>query len=682
MSVRVGIDVGGTFTDLAVFDPATGSLHVSKSPSTPQRPVDGVLSVLEKADLLDIEIDDLVHGTTVATNALLERKKALPGLVTTQGFRDVVFIQRMNRKHHYDLSWDKPEPYVERRHCMEVPERVDYRGRVVRPLDEEAAAAAVERLRDEGVRDIAVSFLFSYVNPEHELRMREIIARVHPEATVSLSHEVYPRWREYDRTSTVLADSFLKSLVADYLGNLAGGLEERSGVSNLLVMKSNGGVEDYRAASSKPVDLIVSGPVGGVLSTLFFGRMMGRSNLISMDMGGTSFDVSLIVDGQAHQTAEFEIEWGLPVYTPMLDVKTIGAGGGSIAWIDKGGLLRVGPESAGSQPGPACYGRGGTRPTVTDANLVLGRLNPGYFLGGEMSLDVDAARAALAGVADPLGQSVEEVAASVIDLVDSEMVNAIRLVSIDRGLDPREFTLVSFGGAASLHAAALGEIAGVHEVIVPVHQGVFSALGLMTADMRVDESVTAHLRSDLLRAETVDGTVQRIRTRALERLRDEGYEGAPLVEPTAELRYLGQNYSLRVPIPMTGGRVTADDVARLLDSFHAEHRRRYGYDISDEVIELVDFTITAVGPTADPSVPRLEPGERDAGKGSRPVYFRGEGWIQTSIYDRDRLAPGATVEGPAVVEERMSTTLVLPGQSLAVDDYGNCVLRTTVGRQL
>ena len=678
MSVRVGVDVGGTFTDLAVFDPETGSLRVSKSPSTPAEPASGVLSVLERADLLDQPIADLVHGTTVATNALLERKKSYPGLITTTGFRDVVFIQRMNRKHHYDLTWDKPQPYVERRHCLEVDERIDYRGRVTTELDEEGAAAVVARLRDEGIDDIAVSFLFSYVNPAHELRMREIINRVHPDATVSLSHEVYPRWREYDRTSTVLADAFLKSLVAEYLDNLADGLASSSGVSNLLVMKSNGGIEDYRAASAKPVDLIVSGPVGGVLSTIFFGRLIGRQNLISMDMGGTSFDVSLIVDGEAHHTSEYEIEWGLPVYTPMVDVKTIGAGGGSIAWIDKGGLLRVGPESAGAQPGPACYGRGGERATVTDANLVLGRLNPDYFLGGELRLDTEAAERALAELAEPLGMSVEEVAASIIELVDFEMVNAIRLVSIDRGLDPREFTLVSFGGAASLHAAALAEIAGAEEVIVPIHQGVFSAVGLMTADMRVDESVTANLRSDLLDHAAIDETLTRIQQRALARLQEEGYDGRPVLEPTAELRYLGQNYSLAIPIGMTGGHFQAADLERLLDDFHAEHTRRYGYAIADEVVEFVNFTITAIGPTTDPRVPKLVGNGADPRKPARPVYFRGEGWVTCEVYDRELLPPGAVVEGPAVVEERMSTTIVHPGQALRVDEYGNCLLRTTV----
>ena len=680
MTVRVGIDVGGTFTDLAVFDPTTNRLAVSKAPSTPRDPIAGVLSVMDKADLIDVPIVDLVHGTTVATNALLERTKPLPGLIATAGFRDVVFIQRMNRRHHYDLQWDKPKPFVERRNALEVVERISYRGEVITPLNEAGARVAVRSLRRAGVQDIAVCFLFAYLNPTHELRMREIIVEEHPEATVSLSHEVYPRWREYDRASTTLANAFLKSLIGDYLSNLSAGLAERTGVENLLAMKSNGGVEDYRAASDKPVDLLVSGPVGGVLSGVFFGRLMGRTNLITMDMGGTSFDVSLVVDGEPNHKGDFEIEWGIPVYTPMVDVKTIGAGGGSVAWIDSGGLLRVGPQSAGADPGPAAYGRGGTRATVTDANLVLGRLNPEYFLGGEFALDAEAAHAALEELAQPLQMTVEQLAVSIIELVDYGMVNAIRLVSIDRGLDPRDFTLVSFGGAASLHAGSLAAITGAAEVIIPMHQGVFSAFGLMTADMRVDEAVTVTYRSDLVDHHPVEEMLQRIRGRALHRLSEEGYDGRPILEPKAELRYLGQNYSLEVPVPLSDGHLTEADLDRLLDTFHAEHRRLYGYDIPDETVEFVALSVTAVGPTRDPQMPRLRAQAGKPDKGERPVYFRTAGWIETPVYERGRLRAGTLLHGPAVVEEPMATTLVHPGQSLRVDDYGNCLLR--VGGEL
>jgi N-methylhydantoinase A len=679
MSLRVGIDVGGTFTDLALFDSATGELRVTKLPTTPGNPAAGVVAVLAKSGAAVDGIAELVHGTTVATNALIERKKARPGLVTTKGFRDVVFIQRMNRKHHYDLQWDKPEPYVERRYCLEVDERTNYRGEVVVALDEGSARRAVRALRRGGIVDIAVSFLFSYVNPANELRMREIIAEEHPGAMVSLSHEVYPRWREYDRTSTTLADAFLKSLVADYLTNVAEGLQEVGVRENFLIMKSNGGVEDYRAAVAKPVDLLVSGPVGGVLSALFFGRLVGRGNMISMDMGGTSFDVSLIVEGRANQTTEFEIEWGLPVHAPMVDVKTIGAGGGSVAWIDKGGLLRVGPQSSGANPGPACYGRGGAEPTVTDANLVLGRINPAYFLGGELALDVDAAQRALEGLAQRLSMGREEVAAAVVDLVDFSMVDALRLVSIDRGLDPREFTLVSFGGAGSLHASALAEIIGIREVLVPINQGVFSAFGLMTADMRVDESSTANFRSDLVRIDRVNDVLERLRERALRRLHDEGFAGDALLEQTIEMRYLGQNYSTDIGVSSVDGRLGEADLEDVYTRFHAEHRRLYGYDIPDEIIEFVHFKVAAVGPTEKPRLPKLGRRGKVERKDERDVYFRTQGWLRTAVYERDSLPSGGRVEGPAVIEEQMSTTLLHPGQLLEVDAYGNFIVRTIEG---
>jgi N-methylhydantoinase A len=680
MSYHVGIDVGGTFTDLALFDAGTGELVVTKAPST-ANPTEGVRAVIAQTGVAPGAIEGLVHGTTVATNALLERKKATPGLITTTGFRDVVFIQRMNRKHHYDLQWDKPQPFVERRHCLEVRERINYEGEVLTPLDDESARQAVVALRDEGIRDIAVAFLFSYVNPQHELRMREIIAEVHPEANVSLSHEVYPRWREYDRTSSTLADAFLKTLVHDYLENLAAGLTEQGMTSEFLIMKSNGGVEDYRAASAKPIDLLVSGPVGGVLSAIFFGQLTGRSNLISMDMGGTSFDVSLIANGRANQTAEFEIEWGLPVYTPMIDVRTIGAGGGSIAWIDKGGLLRVGPESAGSQPGPACYGRGGTRPTVTDANLVLGRLSAEYFLGGALELDIGAARQALGALAEELDMAIEEVASAVIELVDFNMVNAIRLVSIDRGLDPRDFTLVSFGGAGSLHAAALAEIIEIREILVPIHQGVFSAFGLMTADMRVDESVTASLRSDHASMDRIDTIMGRLREQALTRLVSEGYSGTPVLDAYVEMRYLGQNYSIDVPIALTAEGRSSSPLDELYTHFHAEHRRLYGYDIPGEVIELVNFKVAAIGPTQNPSVRELTVEGSAEPKGTRAVYFRQHGgWNETWVYERSTLPAGTTLAGPAIVEEPMATTVLHPGETLDVDRFGNLLLRTSIAR--
>jgi N-methylhydantoinase A len=674
MSLRVGIDVGGTFTDLAVFDTESGRLAVSKAPSTPDNPTRAVLDVIALASVGNRDIADLVHGTTVATNALLERKKALPGLLTTKGFRDLVFLQRGTRQHLYDLQWEKPIPFVERRHCLEVDERVNSRGEVEIALDEADVRAAAQLLRGQGIRDIAVSYLFAYLNPLHELRTREVILEEFPEASVSLSHEVYRRWREYDRTSTTLADAFLKTLVADYVTNLAEGLAGAGVGGNFLIMKSNGGVEDHRAAAEKPVDLLVSGPVGGVLSAVYFGALTGRQNLISMDMGGTSLDVSLIADGQVNQTTEYEIEWGLPVYTPMVDVRTIGAGGGSVAWIDKGGLLRVGPRSAGAAPGPVCYGHGGTEPTVTDANLVLGRINPDYFLGGSLQLDREAAAAALERLGSRLDMTLEQVASAVIELVDVNMVNAIRVVSIDRGLDPRDFTLVSFGGAGSLHAASLAALIGIGDVLAPIHQGVFSAFGLTTADMRVDESLTANFRSDRVDLAELNRVISELETAALRRIRDEGYGGEPDMIRAVEMRYYGQNYSVDVELPRSG-RLTPEAFARALDAYHAEHRRLYGYSIPHEVIELIHVKVTATGRTEKPQLARRSAAGPIAPKGERAVWFRAQrGWLPTLVYEREELPAGAELVGPLIVEEAMSTTLVHSGQSLRVDEYGNLVI--------
>ena len=393
-----------------------------------------------------------------------------------------------------------------------------------------------------------------------------------------------------------------------------------------------------------------------------------------MDMGGTSFDVSLIADGEANRTAEFEIEWGLPVYTPMVDVRTIGAGGGSVAWIDKGGLLRVGPRSSGANPGPACYQRGGTEATVTDANVALGRINPDSFFGGEMQLDAGAARAALGRLGEQLAMTPEEVAMAVVDLVDFNMVNAIRLVSIDRGLDPREFTLVSFGGACSLHANSLARIIGARDVLVPVYQGVFSAFGLMTADMRVDESVTTSFRSDMVDFERATDLVRRLRDAALRRIAAEGYGGTPVLEPTVEMRYSGQNYGTSVVLSLTDWAFGPDDLAETIDRFETEHRRLYGYDIPGEIVELVLINMTALGVNESPGLATLRAGAPAVPIDERPVYFNPAGWVPTRIYRREDLPPGAELVGPTVIEEAMSTTLVHPGERVDVDDYGNLLV--------
>ncbi len=680
MSVRLGVDVGGTFTDLVLIDDVSGKVLTAKSSSTPRNPIDGVMDVIRQVGAAHSEIEALVHGTTVATNALLEHKGAKTGFISTKGFRDVIFIQRMNRKHHYDLTWDKPKLPVNRHDCLEVEERVDYQGKVLCPLDEASAREVILEFKRRGIEAIAVCFLFSYLHPQHELRMRDLVEELYPEAYVSLSHEVYPRWREYERASTTILDAFLKPLVHTYVHNLHDGLMSNKVNTHFLMMKSNGGITDYASVAKKPVDLMVSGPVGGVLAAVYLGNLTGRKNLVATDMGGTSFDVSLIVNGQFNRSTGVELEWGIPIRTAMVDVKTIGAGGGSLAWMDKGGLLRVGPQSAGANPGPACYGRGGAEPTVTDANLVLGRLDPDRFAGGQLKLDKAAAEAAIARYAQKLNLDIYETAHNIIQLVNWNMVNAIRLVSIDKGHDPRDFTLVSFGGAGSAHAAALAEIMDIHEVVAPAHQGVLSAFGLTIADMRVDVSQTANMRSDILDLTAVNATLKDLWRRAEQTIAQEGYHEAPTMIEAIEMRYLGQNYGVEVLLPRAGEELDEEGLAEVYRRFAAQHEALYGYSLPHEIVEFVNFNVIALGQTHKSTLPKLTKTGTATPVGSRQVYFaEAGGFVACPIYWRDDLAPGNTFDGPGVVEEDFSLTLLLPGQRLMVDDWGNLVIRTSKG---
>ena len=682
MSVRLGVDIGGTFTDLVLVDDVSGEVRTTKSSSTPDDPIRGVMDVIQQLGASHSEIETLVHGTTVATNAMLERKGARTGFICTKGFRDIIFIQRMNRKHHYDLTWDKPKLPVRRRDCLEVTERVNYRGEVLDRLDESKARDAILEFKRRGIEAIAVCFLFSYLHPQHELRMRELIEEDYPSAYVSLSHEVYPRWREYERASTTIFDAFLKPLVHNYVHNLRDGLLENKIQTHLLMMKSNGGVTDYASVAQKPVDILISGPVGGVIAAVHLGKLTGRKNLIATDMGGTSFDVSLIVDGQFNRSNGVELEWGVPIRTAMVDVKTIGAGGGSLAWIDKGELLRVGPASAGANPGPVCYGRGGTEPTVTDANLVLGRLDPDRFAGGQFKLDVVAAEAAIGRYAERLGNDLHKTAHDIIQLVNWNMVNAIRLVSIDKGHDPRDFTLITFGGAGSAHAPALAELMEIPEVLVPVHQGVLSAFGLTIADMRADVSQTANMRSDFLDLTLLNATLKDLRHRAHETIASEGYQKDPTVVEAIEMRYLGQNYGVEVVVPDVEDEIGESGLTEIYRRFAARHQSLYGYDIPHEIVEFVNFHVTALGSTHKTTLPTVRQGGTPSPQSTRDVYFaETDGFVACPIFWRDDLAKGHKLTGPAVIEEDFSLTLLLPDQKLRVDDWGNLVIRTRRGRK-
>ncbi len=675
MAVRIGIDTGGTFTDLIGIDEATNQLVIAKTPSTPRRPAQAVMNAIESCGVPREAIFALSIGTTVAANALLQRRGANVIYVTTRGFEDIPYIQRMNRKYHFSLKWRKPKPLVERRNCLGVAERLDFHGHVLIPLEDSALLELAQQIEARlpaypaGSVAIAVCLLFSYVNADHELRVRQVLRERFPDIPISLSHEVAPIWREYERGSTVIADSYVKPVIQEYIRSTRQGLAAEQLHTPWALMKSNGGRTTPELAEAEPIQLLLSGLAGGLIAGHFFGQLMGLDNLVTLDMGGTSCDVGLIRGGRIGYSTNFEIEFGLPVATPTIDLTTIGAGGGSIAWIDKGGLLRVGPQSAGAEPGPVCYDTGGEEVTVTDANLVLGRLNPDYFLGGKIVLNVAKASEAVAKLGERLGLDRHAAAQAVLDIANENMANAIRVLSIDRGLDPREFALVAFGGAGPLHACDIAAKVGMTQVVVPIYPGLTSAFGALIAAPKVNKVWSKHFRSDSTDAATVDEHFEDLVATVIAELRAEGYGGAAQVARSISMRYWGQNYEQDVPVPE--GKVTPALLQQTLTAFHRLHEQFYGYVIGGETIELIRFNVEATGELAPPSLPSLpEDGGPDARQVTRPVFFQGHGLIDCPIVQRQDLRAGFQAPGPMVVEEIVSTTLVHPGQRVAVDRVG------------
>ena len=671
--VHVGIDTGGTFTDLVAFDPESGELSTSKTPSVPAEPGRALTDAIGTADIAPSAIASLVHGTTVGTNALIERTGARVLLLATAGHEDIPYIQRINRKSLYDLRWEKPRPLlVSRRDSLGVPERLSAAGDVVRPLDAEAVRALCRTVKNEPIEAVAISLLFAYVNPDHEQRVRQIVAEELPGLPVSVSHEVAPIWREYERTSTTLADAYLKPLMDRYVASLDGKLRDAGLTTPWAIMKSNGGAMRAVAAADSPIQTAQSGPAGGMLVARALGVQAGLPNLLTLDMGGTSADVGMVLDGDLRHTTEYEIEWGVPAAIPLIDIKSIGAGGGSIAWIDAGGFLRVGPESARARPGPACYGLGGTRPTVTDANLVLGRLDPGSFLGGRMALRRDLAEGALASLATQAQMSIIDLASAIVEIANENMASAIKMVSLERGYDPRRFALFAFGGAGPLHAAAVARALRIPQVLIPMFPGNASALGMLLADLRVDKVWTKAFRSSRVDAELVAQQFAAIRASAEEELRSEGFTGEPDVAYAISMRYAGQNYEHHVPV---SERVIDDAALRAaFATFEKIHAERYGYAIAGEEIELVAFHVTVSGQRDTPQLRASCGTAVDPSPPSRPVHFRGLGDLPATVYRRYDLPAGAKLEGPCVIEEPGSTTLVEPGMRVTVLPDGQLLI--------
>ena len=658
------------------LDENTGALQFAKRPSTPQAPGQAVLDVLSRVDVPLEQVALLVLGTTVGTNAVLERSGARVIYLTTDGFEDIPYIQRIDKKDPYDLQWLKPQPFVARRDCLGVDERVTSDGTVLRPLTDgelERVAAAVEQRLEGAVSGvaIAINLLFSYANPVHERALARFLQDRLPSVPVSVSSDISPTWREYERASTTIIDAYLRPRLEAMIGGLERGLRERRFLGAITVMKSNGGQMRAEAAKRQPAHTVLSGLSGGVIGGRYFAELVGCSSVVTLDMGGTSTDVSLIIGNEIGYTTDYELDFSIPVSAPCVDLHTIGAGGGSIAWIDQGGMLRVGPHSAGAAPGPVCYGLGGEEVTVTDANLLLGRLDPAYFLGGDMELHPDLARARLETLATRLGMTAEQTALAIITLANEHMANAIRVLTIERGVDPRELALVAFGGAGPLHGCEVAAALGIRDVIVPPHPGLTSAFGALAADTRVDRRWSRYYRSDDADVAAIDATLQRLTDATTEELAGQGFTGTPRLLRSIGMRYAGQNYERDIPVPT--GPITSDTFALLLESFHESHRQFYGHHFPDETIEITHFNVTAVGESARLALPELEPGAAPAPRATRRVYYGNPvARIECPIYHRADLRAGSTIGGPAVIEEPDSTIFLLPDHRLSVTVEGVC----------
>ncbi|MGH7120322.1 MAG: hydantoinase/oxoprolinase family protein [Acetobacteraceae bacterium] len=675
---KLGIDSGGTFTDLVGLD-ADGAMVIAKHASTPHAPIEAFLALLGKSRIADERIERIAHGTTVATNALIQRQGARIAFVTTAGFEDVPLIQRINRPREYDLHWRKPPPLARRRLCFGVRERVNAHGEAVVPLTDEAIQQVVGAIRhltrEDAPEAIAVCLLFAFLNPVHELMLSQHLAQAFPRLPISLSHQVAPIWREYERSSTVLADAYVKPLVARYCESLERALATRRTHVPCSILKSDGGTTLLANAARRPVDILFSGLAGGLVGGRYWARRVGVADAITLDMGGTSADVGLIVGGQQRFTTEFEIEWGLPVSVPTVEVRTLGAGGGSIAWVDKGGMLNVGPESAGAVPGPAAYAAGGDAATVTDANLVLGRLDPAFFLGGEIRLDPELARQAVARTAGELGLKVEQTAAAIVDIADENMTNAIRLLTIERGIDPREFALIAFGGAGPLHALAIARKLGITRVVIPPHPGLVSAFGAAISELRVEKVRTVAVLSEAVDEAALVEQFAEMQADAGAELAAEGLRGEVHAVWKLALRYHQQNYEQDIEFTRFGG------LAACLAQFHRRHAEFYGYSFPDQPVELVHLRLSLFEVAADDdrlAVPseaatsvgvRHRPGFDDAGRA-----------LRLAVHRRVSLGRGAQLSGPAIIEEADSTTSLPAGTRLTV--HTSAALIITVGEEV
>ncbi|MCA9836988.1 MAG: hydantoinase/oxoprolinase family protein [Trueperaceae bacterium] len=678
--MKLATDIGGTFTDLVYLDEASGELGTTKSSSTPPNFAQGILDTITKANLDAKAVAHFVHGTTVVINALTEHKGAKTALITTKGFRDVLAIARANRPDIYNLRFKKQPAFVPREYRYEVEERLDYKGEVLTPLNEADVAKIAAELKAEGIEAVAVAFLHSYANPVHEKYCAELLKKHLPDMFVTSSSDITKEWREYERSNTAVLNSYVQPVASSYVQNLENALRDMGVKSGLHIMKSNGGTNTFELSKQQPIHLVESGPVGGVIGAKAIGDLIGEKNIITMDVGGTTAKTSLIEDGVVKFTTNYYIEKdpfnpGYPIKVPVVDIVEIGAGGGSIAHIDDAGALKIGPQSAGAVPGPACYGQGGDKPTVTDANLVLQRINPDYFLGGQMQVDPELSKKAYTPIAESFDVSVEEAALGVVRLADANMVNAIKLVSVRRGYDPRDFALVAFGGGGAMHAASLAKELNIGKVIIPFATGTFSALGMLMTEPMQDFIRTKVLPGDENGLAQVRDILTEMNTEAADFMRAAGYPEAKFsFKPYIDMRYVGQEHTVRVP---------ADELnlAKLESQFHDLHEQAYTFRLESPV-QFVNYLVTITVSQDPVDLSRFKPkaGNNAKPKAQRQVYFEG-GWQDTAIYERSDLPLGQKIAGPCIIEEPQTITVVHKGMQAWIDEIGNIVIDTGVGHE-
>lgn len=680
MGYKLGVDVGGTFTDVCLFDEDKGETKILKLPSTPSDPsraiIDGISNILKRNNAEPGSIKYLVHGTTVGTNAAIERKGAKTALLTTEGFRDLLELARQTRPSIYNLFKDKPEPLINRSLRKEISERLNFDGSVEVSIDREQLEKVINEIKAEDVEAVSVCFLHSYINPQHEKVVKEMLSELLPDTYVSISSEVLPEYREYERLTTTTLNSYLGPVVGRYVTKFADDVRKVGITVKPYINQSNSGVMSIETAKNNPIRTALSGPSAGVAGAAYIAKLAGFRNVITFDMGGTSTDVSLIQDSTP-KVATNKLVAGFPVQVPMTDVHAVGAGGGSIAWVDNGGLIKVGPQSAGADPGPAAYGKGGINPTVTDANVLLKRLNPEYILGGTMKVDYQAAREAVNKLSKELGLTVEEAARGVIKIVNSNMVRAIRVVSVEQGNDPREFTLVAFGGAGALHAAEVAEELGINTVLIPENPGILCALGLLVSDIRMDFVRTNRLMANVESLPAINEALEQLENEAEKWLDTENVSKELCsIEKKIDMRYLGQNYELAIPLEHE--LKTEADLNQIKKCFHREHEKTYGYANEKEEIEFINFRATATGTVSKIDIHPKQEGGPDASESiidKREVYFEeAGGYVLTNIYERTKLKPNNIIEGPAIIEQLDSTIVIPPDWTAKIDTYKNIVL--------